>query len=220
MNRSRRLLRELTRRKVIQTVGGYIAVIWLLAQGFADLFPAFGLPDWTVRVFVITSLALTPVVFLLSWRYNVTLHGLVRDPDDAGHRRRASDAQHNQGSPDAARNVPGFISLTWEDTAGRQHARQFFEPVVIGRDPGCDVHLTDRRVSRRHSEIRGQNGRWHVFDLGSANGTWLEGVRVMGCPLPQRGVLRLDRDGPAIQFVVETDDSTLVSRDDSTIARH
>ena len=211
MNRTRRLLRELARRKVIQTIGGYIAVVWLLAQGFADLFPAFGLPDWTVRAFVIGSLALTPVVFALSWRYNLTWRGFVRDSD------RAAPA-----APDARRphdSVPGFVSLTWEDTAGRAHSQEFFTPVVMGRDPTCDIHLTDRRVSRRHSEIRGHNGRWYVFDLGSANGTWLEGIRVMESPLPRRGTLCLDRDGPAVQFVVESDDSTLVSRDESTIAR-
>ncbi len=209
MKRSRRLLRELARRKVIQSVGGYLAIIWLAAQGFADLFPAFGLPDWTVRAFVIGSLALTPVVFALSWRYNLTLHGFVRDSEDAG---------DGYGEDDTS--VPGFVSLSWEDPSGQLHNQQFFRPVVLGRDPSCDVHVSDRRVSRRHTEIRGRNGRWYVVDLGSVNGTWIEGIRVTESPLPPRGILRLDRHGPAIRFVVESDESTLVSSDDSTLARY
>ncbi len=211
MNRSRRLLRELARRKVIQSVGGYLAVVWLAAQGFADLFPAFGLPDWTVRAFVIGSLAMTPVVFVLSWRYNLTLHGIVRDPDDA-----AADGEH----ADDDTSVPGFVSLSWEDPSGQLHNQQFFRPVVLGRDSSCDIHMSDRRVSRRHTQLCGRHGRWYVVDLGSANGTWLEGIRVTESPLPPRGVLRLDRHGPAIRIVVESDESTLVSSDESTLTRY
>ncbi len=49
--------------------------------------------------------------------------------------------------------------------------------VLIGR--GSDqVPLTDRTVSRRHAELRLQDGAWYIADLHSANGTYLNGVRV------------------------------------------
>ncbi len=51
------------------------------------------------------------------------------------------------------------------------------EPVVIGRTSG-QIQLNDHAVSRRHAEIRPLNGTWILEDLGSSNGTYLNGVRI------------------------------------------
>jgi len=51
-------------------------------------------------------------------------------------------------------------------------------PVLIGRDPGNDVVLDDRRVSRKHAEIRLRLGRYTLYDLQSTNGTYVNGRRV------------------------------------------
>jgi pSer/pThr/pTyr-binding forkhead associated (FHA) protein len=50
--------------------------------------------------------------------------------------------------------------------------------VTIGRDPNCEVFLNDRTVSRRHAHLSIQNGRAVIEDLGSLNGTWLDGAIV------------------------------------------
>lgn len=51
------------------------------------------------------------------------------------------------------------------------------EVVMIGR--GSDqVPLTDQTISRRHAEMRSQDGAWTLSDLHSANGTFINGVRV------------------------------------------
>jgi hypothetical protein len=52
------------------------------------------------------------------------------------------------------------------------------ELVVIGRNEGCDVMLPDPGISRRHAEIRREGDEWVVIDLGSTNGTEVNGVRV------------------------------------------
>jgi FHA domain-containing protein len=52
------------------------------------------------------------------------------------------------------------------------------EPVTIGRDPDNDLVLDDRRVSRRHAEIRLRLGRYTLYDLQSTNGTFVNGRRV------------------------------------------
>jgi hypothetical protein len=52
------------------------------------------------------------------------------------------------------------------------------EPLAIGRDPQNDVVLDDRRVSRRHAEIRLRLGRYTLYDLQSTNGTYVNGRRV------------------------------------------
>ncbi|MFN0093126.1 MAG: FhaA domain-containing protein [Acidimicrobiales bacterium] len=51
-------------------------------------------------------------------------------------------------------------------------------PVVIGRLPECQVQLSDPNVSRRHVEIRPAGPGFMVVDLGSTNGTKVNGVRV------------------------------------------
>lgn len=52
------------------------------------------------------------------------------------------------------------------------------EPVGVGRDPKNDVVLDDRRVSRRHAEIRLRLGRYTLYDLQSTNGTFVNGRRI------------------------------------------
>ena len=51
-------------------------------------------------------------------------------------------------------------------------------PVVLGRDPGCDIVLADGRVSRRHARIAPRGGFLILSDLGSTNGTFLHDERV------------------------------------------
>jgi pSer/pThr/pTyr-binding forkhead associated (FHA) protein len=56
---------------------------------------------------------------------------------------------------------------------------------TIGRDPNCDLVIADISVSRRHAGLaRGANG-WLLTDLGSTNGTRLNGWRVRD-PVPVR----------------------------------
>src|SRR5262249_40237438 len=47
--------------------------------------------------------------------------------------------------------------------------------VVVGRHPGCDIRVPDETVSRRHARIISQRGGYYVEDLGSRNGTFLNG---------------------------------------------
>lgn len=52
------------------------------------------------------------------------------------------------------------------------------EPVTIGRMPDCTVPLADPNVSRHHAEIRRDGDRVYLIDLGSTNGTRVNGVLV------------------------------------------
>jgi DNA-binding SARP family transcriptional activator len=46
---------------------------------------------------------------------------------------------------------------------------------VLGRDPAAEIHLVDSRVSRRHAQIDNVGGRSVLRDLGSTNGTTVNG---------------------------------------------
>ena len=52
--------------------------------------------------------------------------------------------------------------------------------VTIGRSRQCDVVLNDPNVSRKHAEIRPRGGAWVLADLGSTNGSILNGRRIEG----------------------------------------
>ncbi|WP_407912115.1 DUF1707 and FHA domain-containing protein [Kitasatospora sp. NE20-6] len=53
-------------------------------------------------------------------------------------------------------------------------------PLRIGRNHGCGLRLSDSTVSRVHAELRHRDGAWELHDLGSANGTYVNGRRVTG----------------------------------------
>ena len=52
------------------------------------------------------------------------------------------------------------------------------EPVTIGRLPECEVPLSDSNVSRRHAEVRRHGNSIVLVDLGSTNGTRVNGAGV------------------------------------------
>jgi hypothetical protein len=52
--------------------------------------------------------------------------------------------------------------------------------VTLGRSRQCDVVLEDANVSREHAEIRPRGGSWILEDLGSTNGSCLNGRRIEG----------------------------------------
>jgi len=52
------------------------------------------------------------------------------------------------------------------------------EPVTIGRLPECEVVLDDTNVSRRHAEVRRQGDTYVLIDLGSTNGSKVNGAQV------------------------------------------
>ena len=50
--------------------------------------------------------------------------------------------------------------------------------VVLGRSRDCDIQLADSNVSRRHAELRQEGASYWIIDLGSTNGTEVNGKRV------------------------------------------
>jgi hypothetical protein len=52
--------------------------------------------------------------------------------------------------------------------------------IVLGRSSEADIHVEDTGVSRRHLEIRTANGVSTAVDMGSTNGSYVNGQRVSG----------------------------------------
>ncbi|MCX3062744.1 DUF1707 and FHA domain-containing protein [Streptomyces beihaiensis] len=65
-------------------------------------------------------------------------------------------------------------------------------PLRIGRDPANGLRLSHDTVSRVHAELSSQGGMWVLRDLGSTNGTSVNGRRVIGAAVV--------RDGDQVSF--------------------
>ncbi|MEB3225426.1 MAG: PrsW family glutamic-type intramembrane protease [Synechococcus sp.] len=81
------------------------------------------------------------------------------------------------------------------------------QEILIGREPSCQVALNPNLytvVSRRHVLIRPQGQSWEVVDLGSANGTFINGQRLQGSRILQAGDrLTLGDNGPVFSFELQ-----------------
>jgi len=70
-----------------------------------------------------------------------------------------------------------------------QNARPTFtlafnqDQVSVGREPGMDVMLPSSEVSRSHCAIELVRGQFHIRDLDSRNGTYLNGHKVASHPI-------------------------------------
>ena len=72
----------------------------------------------------------------------------------------------------------GQLIVTRGGTAGARFALDA-ETIRIGRHPDSDIFLDDVTVSRRHAEVRREgDGQYHLVDVGSLNGTYLDGERI------------------------------------------
>src|SRR5215472_11068640 len=65
--------------------------------------------------------------------------------------------------------------------------RQADRGLTIGRAPSCDFTVTDLSVSRWHARLHHEDGNWLLSDLGSTNGTKLNGWRVTSAVPVQPG---------------------------------
>ena len=75
--------------------------------------------------------------------------------------------------------------------------------IVIGRDPGCDLVLPPNSpASRRHAQLYCKDGFWHVRDLGSSNGTTVNGVAVQDVLLKAEDEVELK----PLRFIYEAKD--------------
>ncbi len=69
---------ELQRRKVYRVAAAYIIAAGFIIQIGSAVFPAWELPNWTLRLVVVLLLIGFPIALILAWAYDVTAQGFVQ----------------------------------------------------------------------------------------------------------------------------------------------
>ena len=79
------------------------------------------------------------------------------------------------------RDADEFPVIVWLDgSLSNQHWVLDSEEMILGRDDICDIMIPMRQVSRQHLRFRARGGSALVEDMGSKNGTWVNGFRLLG----------------------------------------
>ncbi len=94
-----------------------------------------------------------------------------------------------------------MLKLIIEDDEGRKTVVPFVrDEITIGRQEGNTIRLTERNVSRRHARLVRLNGHVVVEDLGSYNGTRINGERIAGqSPLKEGDLIQIGDYDLALQ---------------------
>lgn len=120
---------------------------------------------------------------------------------------------------------PVFVRLqqgvVWTDECS------FTRSFTIGRAPDCDVVIPDPAISKRHLEVRWQDGVWQLLDSGSRNGTYLDGVKIREARLPPSCRVTLGQDHVVLQLSVgrstealrDSSDRTTIRREPESVTR-
>jgi TolB-like protein/Tfp pilus assembly protein PilF len=79
---------ELQRRKVYRVAAAYIVAAGFLIQIASAVFPAWELPNWSLRLVIALLLIGFPIALILAWAYDITAQGIQVTPTTGAHRRR------------------------------------------------------------------------------------------------------------------------------------
>jgi hypothetical protein len=110
----------------------------------------------------------------------------VRTPAQA-----LAEARQAQAVPQASRasRRSRMVLRVAEPEGERGRVYELPEEVTVGRAPGCGVRVDDAYTSSIHARVYRREGTIWVEDLGSTNGTWLNGERLSAPAKVDRGDL-------------------------------
>lgn len=177
-------LRELKRRKVLRTCAVYILLCWGALQVGDILFPALGMDEELAPRYLLVAAVLGfPLTFALAWFFQITPQGIVRTPAFVERRvlsniapineRRGQSGTRFLRRGDAHQAFDWVLSAETGPLAGLSFG--IARPLTLGRALDCDVAIVSPHVSRMHARLDLENDQLFIEDLGSANGTVVNG---------------------------------------------
>ena len=102
-----------------------------------------------------------------------------------------SPRRETQPMPAAPTQTPPSPTKAYLIVNGDKHVPLDRAVVTLGRKLDNTIILDDPRVSRHHAQMRQRYGRWVLYDLGSASGTYVNNHRIEECALRPGDVIML-----------------------------
>ncbi len=179
---------ELRRRKVIRTCILYILICWGALQVIDIVAPALGYDADVVSLYTLyISVLGFPVNFALAWFFQISSHGIVRTRSFEERRilnnvpplndRRSQGVSSFLKRTEDNRDIQWVITAETGPLSGLSYGVR--EPLVLGRALECDLAMVTPHVSRQHARVDLEDGRLYIEDLGSSNGTMVNGKRAV-----------------------------------------
>jgi TolB-like protein len=97
MSQGHGFLYELRRRHVVRVAIAYAVAAWVLLQLASIVFPAFGAPEWVLKVIIALIALGFPIALILAWAFEVTPGGIRRTEPAHSPDARAPDQHHRVG---------------------------------------------------------------------------------------------------------------------------
>jgi peptidoglycan lytic transglycosylase D len=85
----------------------------------------------------------------------------------------------------------------------RESIKRFTGTFLVGRSSECEIQVHDNCVSRKHLKVSFDGTQWMLQDLESANGTFMNGVRIRQIPLPDHTEVELGQGGAVLSLTIE-----------------
>tara|TARA_R110000823_G_scaffold27609_8_gene80348 strand:- start:4971 stop:5735 length:765 start_codon:yes stop_codon:yes gene_type:complete len=182
-------LRELKRRKILNTCFYYILLCWLLIQVGEILLPTIGYEvEISLRVLLMIEILLFPLVFIFAWYFQISPRGIVRTTNFVERRvlknitpindqRQAGMGNYFSGG---RQQTDHHWTLSAETGPLTGLSFGISEPVELGRSLDCGLAIVSPHVSRHHARLEVDGHQLYVEDLDSANGTVVNGKPIEG----------------------------------------
>ena len=187
-----KLFQELKRRKVINTLVLYLAASWLLLQVVSLVLPMFSDDENFLFLFITFCVLTIPIVVLMAWFYQITPKGLVRTQPFVERRRLQNinpSVDRRQGANRNKVKNSGdhgwFIHAETGPVEGLEYPID--DVVVIGRALECEITLLRSYISRGQAKLLVKNNTLEIEDLGSSNGTCVNGIEISGTKILHHG---------------------------------
>lgn len=161
----KKFLLDLLRRRVPSSALAYVAISWVVLQVADIIVDAFDMPEWSLRVIVVTAIVGFPFAIVFAWFFDITIHGIVRTQS-----LKRFEFLNSHGDVAASFNEEVYVGRM---ATGERNGKT----VAVG------VVINDLMVSRVHARLTPVARGVLIEDLGSSNGTFVNDQRVDGSVL-------------------------------------
>ncbi|MGB7452234.1 MAG: hypothetical protein WBM36_08925, partial [Lysobacterales bacterium] len=136
---------ELKRRRVIRTAVAYVVVSWVIVEGASVIFPSLMLPDWALRLVVVSALLGLPLVIVLGWIFDIEVkqekpaHFLESEP---GSRNIEGEDQQSRVPPKLSSAIASVAVLPFKNLSSSKKYRFIADGIAT------ELHSTLAKVHR------------------------------------------------------------------------